>query len=156
MEYKAKDKYFSMLRAYEKLKKISTNNGNTISLTDPNDVADNFFTICYHFKDWLKKDTSINLVENVEDFIKKSKSLVLAADYCNSFKHAGLNREPRSGKVIEKVNRHIRLDLTPTGFVGSGRLELTISGEKYDSFLLATECLKEWEQFLKKSKVSFI
>lgn len=154
MEYKAKNKYTTMLRSYKLLKQISTNNGNTIALTDPNDAADNFFNNCYHFKDWLKKDASISLKEDVEEFITKSNSLSIAADYCNISKHGGLDKKPRSGKILENSNRHIRLDLTPTGFVASARLELTISGVKYDTYLLATKCIKEWKKFLKRNKVN--
>lgn len=43
MEFILKDKYFSMKRAYERLKKISTNNGNSISTTDAKDATEEFF-----------------------------------------------------------------------------------------------------------------
>lgn len=154
MEFNAVDKYRSMLRSYGRLKKIETDNGNSIGNTESRDAVEDFFNQCYHFKDWLKKDKSISLAFDVEEFISESHSLSLAADYCNTFKHAGLNRA-RSDKNLEKINTHINFDLTPRGFVASSRLELTISGEKYDAFKLATECLKEWETFLGLNKISF-
>ncbi len=155
MEYEAKEKYYSMLRAFERLKTVSTDNGNRISNTDPQDTAEDFFNQCYHFKDWVKKDSALVLAQDIEDFINRSKSLSLAADYCNSFKHAGLDRESRSGQVFEKMNRHIRFDLTQRGFVASGRLELTIGGKKYDAFSLATDCVEEWDNFLKLNQIQF-
>lgn len=155
MEYNAKDKYYDMKRSYERLKKINTDNGNSISNAAPKDTTEDFFNRCYHFKDWLKKDTSIALAENVENFISKSNTLSLAADYCNSFKHAGLNKKSRSGQELEKMNTHINFDLKPTGFVVSARLELTISGNKYNAFSLATDCMKEWDSFLEQNQIRF-
>lgn len=155
MEFDAKDKYYSVLRSYERFKTINTDNGNSISNTDPRNAAEDFFNQCYHFKDWLKKDSSVVMHQKVEDFIRGSKSLALAADYCNSFKHAGLDREPKSGQEFEKMNTHITFDLTPRGFIASGRLELTIGSKKYDAFSLATDCVKEWDSFLKQNQIQF-
>jgi len=96
-----------------------------------------------------------SLTANVEDFISKSNALSLAADYCNSFKHGGLDKNSRSGQELEKMNTHINFDLTPTGFVASARLELTIGGKKYDAFSLATDCMKEWDSFLEQNQIRF-
>lgn len=155
MKYKAHNQYRTMLRAYQELERISTNNGNKISFADPDYEVRNFFIHCYHLKDSLKKDSTIALQEDVEKFITESNSLSLAADYANSFKHGELDRKTRSSKVLGKTNKHLRLDLTPTGFVGSARMELTISGEKYDAFALATECINEWNNYLARNKVLF-
>ena len=156
MEFNAVDKYRGMLRSYDRLKKIETNNGNTIGNTESRDAVEDFFNQCYHFKYWLIKDTSMNIEkENLENFITQSSALSLAADYCNSFKHAGLDGEPRSGKDIQKINTHINFDLTPKGFVASSHLEITISDQKYDSFKLAEDCIKDWNLFLEKNQVIF-
>lgn len=151
MNYDAKDKYYSMKRSFERLKKINTDNGDCISNTDPRDATEDFFNQCHHFKDWLKKDSSITLVEDVEGFISMNDSLSLAADYCNSFKHGGLDKKSRSKQKLEEINTHVNLDLTPRGFVASGRLELTIDDKKYDAFSLATDCMKEWDNFLEQN-----
>lgn len=155
MEYNAKDKYYGMKRSYERLKKINTDNGKSISNTEPKDATEEFFNQCYHFKNWLKKDTSINLAQNVEKFINESSSLSLVADYCNSFKHAGLNKKSRSGQKIEKINTHVNFDLMVDGFVASAHLEITINGKKYDAFSLATDCMRDWDNFLKKNHIQF-
>lgn len=154
MEFNAVDKYRSMLRSYDRLKKIETDNGNAIGNTESRDAVEDFFNQCYHLKDWLKKDKNTNLYTDIEDYINKSHSLSLAADYCNTFKHAGLDSN-RSNKNLEKINTHIKFDLTPRGFVASSRLELTISGEKYDAFDLATKCIEEWDIFLRLNEIVF-
>lgn len=155
MEYNSKDKYYSMKRSYERLEKINTDNGNLISNTDPKDAAEDFFNQCYHFRDWLKKDSSVTLVNNIEEFINNSTALSLAADYCNSFKHAGLDKKSRPGQELEKMNTHVNFDITPRGFVASARLEFTIGGKKYDAFSLAIDCMIEWEKFLKQNQIKF-
>ena len=155
MEFNPKDKFYGMKRSYERLKKINTDNGNSISNADPKDATEDFFNQCYHFKDWLKKDSSITLAEDIENFISENDSLSLAADYCNSFKHAGLDKKSRSGQEIEKMNTHVNFDLTPKGFVASARLELTIGGKKYNTFSLATDCIKDWDNFLERNKIKF-
>ena len=153
MEYRAKDKYWSMIRAYERLKRVSTNNGNSISNADARDSAEDFFNQCYHFKDWLKKDSEIKLTSDVEKYISESSSLSLAADFCNSLKHAGLDKSSRSGKNLEMINTHVTFNFMPTGVFTSSQLELTISGGKYNVFELATNCIREWDEFLKLNEV---
>jgi hypothetical protein len=155
MEYNAAEKYRRLLRTYGVLERISTDNGNSISNTDARDAVEEFFNQCYHFKDWIKKDPSIKVGQNVEEFINSSLAMQLAADYCNSLKHAGLDRVSRSGKTIERVNTHMKIDLTSRGFVASSRLELTISGQSYDAFKLATECVEAWEKYLRENNISF-
>jgi hypothetical protein len=155
MQYNAADKYLRMLRAYGVLERINTDNGNSISNTDARDAAEEFFNQCYHFKDWIKKDASIRVDQDVEEFINFSSAMQLAADYCNSLKHAGLDKRSRSGKEIERVNTHMKLDLTSRGFVASSRLELMIGGQSYDAFKLATECVRAWDDYLRKNQVSF-
>jgi hypothetical protein len=151
MEYSVAEKYRAMLRAFDILKRISTDNGNTISNRDVNDAAEAFFNQCYHLKDWLKKERPAD-AKSVEKYINTNDALSLAADFCNSFKHAGLGSSPpRSGKDIQKVNTHMRMDFTPGGFVATSTMELTISGKSYDAFTLATNCVKAWDTYLQQN-----
>jgi hypothetical protein len=154
MEYRAADKYRRMLRAYDALKRVSTDNGNSISNTDARDTAEDFFIQCHSFKDWLKKELPAGAAD-VEKYINTKEALALAADYCNSSKHAGLRTAPRSGKDIQKINTHMKLDLTPRGFVASSRLEINVSGTAHDAFELATECVKAWDAYLQKEGIVF-
>lgn len=155
MEFNASDKYNSMIRSYKKLEKIQTNNGNEISNTDSRDAVENFFNQCYHLKDWLKKDTKIKLILDIENYVNNSINLSLASDYCNTFKHAGLDKKSKSGKTLDKINTHIKFDLTSAGFVASSKLEITIDGQKHDAFDLATKCLDDWNNFLKLNNIVF-
>ena len=155
MEYRTADKYRRMLRAYDVLKRVNTDNGNSISNTDARDAAEDFFNQSHHLKDWLKKDTSIKADQDIEQFINNSQCLRLAADFCNSFKHGGLNRSSRSGQEIERLNTHIKIDLTSKGFVASSRLEITISGRSYDAYKLATECVEAWDSYFRNNQIIF-
>jgi predicted DNA-binding protein len=155
MEFNALDKYKKMLRRYKRLEVISTNTGNIISDTLLKDAVEDFFNQCYHFKDWLKKDKNINLSLDIEKYINQSQPLSFAADFCNTFKHSGLNNNVRSKKNLEKMNNHIKIDSTPKGFVCSSKLELTIDGRKYDAFNLATKCIEEWNKFLDINNIDY-
>lgn len=152
MEFRIQDKVDNMMRAYTRLKKINTNNGNSISNTEARDATEEFFNQCYHLKDWLKKDTSLPPTK-IEDFISSSKSLSLACDLCNSFKHAGLDNPPRSGKHLERINTHVNFDLGSSGFIASARAEVTFDGEGVDTFVLATNCIKDWNLFFRENGV---
>ena len=153
MEFKMADKYHRTMRSYEKLRIVSTDTGNSISLSQAKEAAEEFFTHCYHFKDWLIKEMP-HLRQAVEDHISNSVPLSLAADYCNTFKHAGLDRTPRSGQHLEAVLQHTRLDLTPRGFVASAQVEIKTAGKSYRVFDLATECIRDWDAFLKAHNIT--
>ena len=154
MDFKAADKYHRMMRSYDNLRAVSTDTGNRISLSQAKEATEDFFTHCYHFKDWLIKEMP-HLKRAVEDHITNSTSLSLAADYCNTFKHAGLDKTPRSGHHLDAVLQHTRLDLTPRGFVASAQVEIkTTSGKSYRAFYLATECIRDWDAFLQSQKIT--
>jgi hypothetical protein len=155
MEYSSADKYRRMLRSYASLKRIGTDNGNSITNTDARDAAEDFFNQCHHFKDWLKKDSAVTFGQNPETFINSSPSLKLAADYCNSHKHAGLDRQSRSGKSIDRINTHMKMDITPRGFVASSWVEITIGGQSYDVLKLAAECVEEWDRYLRENRIVY-
>jgi hypothetical protein len=114
MEYKAEEQYQSMVRAYESLHALATDIGNTAVIGPAaGDAAKTFFIECYHLKDWLKKDLRIKRPQDVEDFITNSPALSLAADLCNSLKHAGFdpNKNPRSGANLNQINLAHSLDI---------------------------------------------
>jgi hypothetical protein len=153
MEFKMAVKYHRMMHSYEKLKTVSTNTGNSISLSVAKEAAEEFFTECYHFKDWLIKELP-NLKQAVENHISNSVPLALAADYCNTFKHAGLDRKPRSGQQLVEVLQHTRMDITPKGFVCSAQVEIKTATKSYRAFDLATDCIHDWNAFLESNNVT--
>jgi len=184
MNYNAEDQYQSMVRAHEALRALATNVGKTAVIGDhaAGDAAKSFFIECYHLKDWLKKDSRIKRPKDVENFISKSHALSLGADLCNSLKHAGLNKTPRSGMYLDKINMAYSLDIpasTEPGFikmtrnpsdgdtitisrsnrtgspVATAKVVLTIGGKKYEAFDVATQCVKDWDAFLATQGIQF-
>ena len=147
MNFKMADKYHRMRRSYEGLRIVSTDTGNTISLSQAKEATEDFFSHCYHFKDWLIKEFP-NLKQAVEDHINRSLPLSLAADYCNTFKHGELDRKPRSRQHLEAVLQHTKLDLTANGFVASAQVEIKTAVKSHRGFELATECIHDWDAFL--------
>jgi hypothetical protein len=152
MKFKMAEKYHRMIRSYEKLRKISTNTGNSISLSCAKEATEEFFTECHHFKDWLIKELP-NLKQTVESYISNSAPLSLAADYCNTFKHAGLDKKPRSGQQLVEVLQHTRMDITPQGFVCSAQVEIKTDAKNYRAFDLATDCIHDWNAFLRINSI---
>lgn len=183
MEYKIEEQYDSMIRAYENLRILATNIGKTAVIGDRTavDATTSFFMNCYHFKDWLKKDSRIQCPKNVEDFISNSYALSIAADLCNSFKHAGIKSDPRSGKPLEKINMAYSLDIplgsdpayiqfsrNPSdgdtitisqsiragGPVATAKVVFTLGGISYDAIEVADECVRQWNSFLESRGIS--
>jgi Zn-dependent oligopeptidase len=157
MEFDIKEKYHRMMRAFEWLERIHANNGDKISNTDARDAAEDFFNQSYHIKDWFKKDSRIT--HNVEAFINESEALSLAADYCNAFKHGGLDlkkKSSRSGKVIERIRTEVEMNFLPNGVQTSSRLDIFVDGEVIDSYALAKQCMAEWDSFLALNKIEYI
>jgi hypothetical protein len=186
MEFKVEDQYKSMIRAYNLLQKLAIDIGERVFIGDqtPLDRAKDFFNQCYHLKDWLKKDSRIKHPQEIEDMITNSKALSLAADICNSFKHAGLEKPPRSGMYINQINMDYSLDISNLSGPGSikvigtpsvgdtirirnyistekkkpkatAKLSLTVSGQKYDAIDIATQCIEEWDLFLESQNLVF-
>ncbi len=185
MEYDAEQKYQSVVRAFNKLEGLATDIGKTMIVGDhaAADAANSFFIECHHLKDWLKKDSRIKKDQDVEDAITNSPSLSIAADLCNSFKHAGLKNEPRSGKQLEKKNMAYSLDLPASGGTGhikmpenpsdgdtitvstsnrqgppraTARIFFTLGGKKYDAMKIAVGCMADWDTFLVSRGISFL
>jgi hypothetical protein len=156
-----------------------------IGSPDARDATDAFFLLCYHLKDHLKKDVAIKRPQDVEDHINKSKPLSRAADLCNSSKHAGLNTHPRSGDLLNDINMAYTLYVpaggsakvrikkvprdggtltvarvpVPTGTKAkswaTAKIILTIGAKQYDALDLATECVRDWDAFLKTHGLAY-
>lgn len=153
MNFDAQDKYKKMLRAYERLRVINTDTGNQHGNTEAIDATEDFFNQCYHLKDWLR---NIIPLTNIEIYIKDSEYLSIADIYCNTFKHAGPDRNLKPNKIIGQINTHVRFNLTNNGFVASSKLEISIGENKYNSLMLAENCIKEWNIFLNQNNLKFI
>lgn len=184
MNYSAEEQYQSMHRAFERVRALATDIGKTVVIGDhaAADATKTFFIECYHFKDYLKKDCRIATPNDVEAFVTASHALSMAADLCNSFKHAGLNKPPRSGNHLDQINMAYSLDISATTEPGMVRITripsdgdtitisrsmrigppiatakvvLTIGGNKHDAVAVATHCITDWDSFLTSKGIQF-
>lgn len=159
MEYDAEEQYQRMIRDYEALERFATNCGNVLVIGDPGpkDAAHNFFVQAYALKDWLKKDRRMQRAEDVEELINASEPLSVVADLCNSLKHAGLKKPPRSGQELSAINVSYSMLQQRLGgpFVATTRIVVTMGTANYDAFDLAAGCLRDWDAFLVKQNIVF-
>lgn len=184
MNYSAEEQYQSMHRAFERVRALATDIGKTVDIGDhaAADATKAFYTECYHFKDYLKKDSRITAPTEVETFVTASRALSMAADLCNSFKHAGLNKPPRSGVQLDQINMAYSLHISATAEPGTvsisrnpsdgdtitigrtnrigppvatAKVVLTMGGTKHDAVAVATQCLTDWDSFLASKGIQF-
>lgn len=79
-------------------------------------------------RDLLKKWCQVNSVRfRGDDLIRDNADVAIVHDLCNSEKHFGLDRPPRSGRIPELQNLHKQLVLTkgPNSSMACVRFELT-------------------------------
>ncbi len=108
-----------------------------------------FFMNCYHFKDWIKNDSTVavSIQQQVEAHIKSNRSLKLCADICNSLKHLHLKRR-RSNENPMFGRKKFRLVLGQEPPTISLKYEVDTTTGPIDAFSLATECIDAWDSFL--------
>jgi len=117
----------------------------------------------------------------VEKWINSSNFLSIAADLGNSFKHAGLDKPPRSGNAIDQINMAYTINIPPgctakvefgenpvdgdtitfthfpeKGVLSTGRVVLTINGKTYEALDIAEKCIKDWDAFLISQKIQLL
>jgi len=141
-----------MKRRYERFCVINT--GQVHSSTSEFYIDDiySFFQDCYHLKDWLKNDAAVNNAtkERVEDYVTSRRSLSLCADLCNSLKHLSRTRSNRSNENPSFGMKTIELTIGPKPTTASFKHQIDLQGGgSVDAFTLASECVADWETFLK-------
>lgn len=152
MEFDIGEKYRQMKRSHKKLVGIGTDTGGNISNVEAKDAAEDFFAQCYHFKDWLKKKYP-NLESDVEQHINGSIALSVSADFCNTFKHAGLDKRPRTGEDLAHINTHIKMDYTPNGIISASHITISTSSRTFDALDIASQCIDDWDSFLRNNSI---
>ena len=163
MKFNWREKYAKMMRGFERLERIYTDTGSSISTDDAREATENFFSHAYHLKDYLKRAFP-EKAQRVEDCVTASRALSLVADLRNSFKHGhdvktrctDHEKEtgvPASGGLV-RINTHTKIDLTPTMSQCSQRLEITFENGTFDALDLATETVKAWDDFLAVEGIS--
>ena len=109
-----------------------------------------FFICCFHLKDWLKADRSVDAVvrKAAEDFVNANVFLKLCADLANGSKHMVLDRFVRverglvlaSGPEVSTYSRQC-IDSVPTIDTADGRV-------LFPAGLVAGMCVDAWDEFL--------
>jgi hypothetical protein len=130
-----------------------------------------FFQDCYHLKDWLKNDSTIDDKtkgkngDNIEKFVRSNIELQLCADLANRTKHLELlkervdkNIETRSiafhGPTISIKNKNGK-EVYNSG-PGKSNIEyfIQLSDKKYYEVLdIARKAVGLWEGFLKNNNL---
>ncbi len=144
------DQYKRMKRSYATFADIDRGRIHDRASESYDDEVFAFFLNCYHLKDWIKNDGSVGLAaqNSVESFINTSHPLKLCADICNAHKHLKL-KSPRSNENPRFGKKHYAFlgDVAATTI--SVKYEIETSTGTVDAFTLATQCIDEWESFIR-------
>ncbi len=108
-----------------------------------------FFMNCYHLKDWIKNDPSLNQIEcKVEPYINDNECLQLCADICNGHKHLRLDKN-RSRQNPQFTVRHYHAQIgSPEGQTMQIAFEVNTSSGVRDAFEIASQCMVAWRDFV--------
>jgi len=110
-----------------------------------------FFVNCFHLKDWIKNDESVEVeAKEIEEFVKNNKELNLCRDICHGIKHLKLTT-PRSGQDPKFGLREFNLRLGKSPTTISVKYTIDTSSGPIDAFELATKCLQAWESFIQSN-----
>ncbi len=149
------EQYERLQRSYDRFREINSRLADKVS-SDYDVYA--FFMHCYHLKDWIKNDASVksrmpNLGTDVEQFINESEALGLCADLCNSLKRLELDRSHSSApRIFGRRRYHFELNIGSRSSIKLQWLVERNNKPPIDAFELATECIAEWDKFLRRLK----
>lgn len=113
------------------------------------DNAWSFFIHCWHVRDWIKYDPTIDpaIRTSILKAAETSRALQICADVANGRKHLKLDRPPRVGAEFESL----RASWTSLGGTWTIGLYMQIGGDQKDVIdvpSLAWDALRSWEQIL--------
>ena len=117
------------------------------------DEAYAFFLNCYHLKDWIIQDDTVNFANKqatTEEFVSNNKYLSVCADICNRVKHLKLIKSPRSGKEPTFTRADYGLELGGPEARIRVKYEIDTAHGPMDAFELATNCLQAWRDLINK------
>lgn len=147
------NQYNRVKRWYERFISTSTNKIYDMPTDYYQDDLYAFFINCYHLKDWIKNDPEIpgKVKNDIENFITKTEELSICADICNGSKHLKL-KTPRKNSNTKVQAKHFSL------YLGQGPIihieyDIESDGKIYDAHLLATKCLRAWDNFISKNQL---
>lgn len=115
------------------------------SLEMENDYIWSFFISCYHFKDWLERD-NIATGDEVNKYIKDSKSLSICSDVCQSNKHAYLKRTKTDDLTTRIINPLIEVEYkNKKNFIS---MSFIANNGIVNIDKLIEDCMQAWGEFI--------
>ncbi|MGA2360899.1 MAG: hypothetical protein ABSG73_00410 [Candidatus Aminicenantales bacterium] len=111
-----------------------------------------FFLFCYHLKDWIKKDPSVDkkTKTGVEDFINSTPCLLDCANLANGIKHLRLDKPPRGNRRPRFKSVHRKAHWTPESVVVVDSITMGTDEGEIEAFDLASKCLAAWQDYIDK------
>ena len=133
----------STRRWYKKLELIYHDELESADVLEKKDIIFAFFQNCYHLKDWIKNDPSLEINKQiVEDFIKGNLCFTICGAVCVGSKHL----EITDGRFKE-------YETIGTNYVLGDNKKHTFSiiydKKRIDVKKIAAECMEKWEKFIK-------
>lgn len=117
------------------------------------DVVYAFFINCYHLRDWIIKDKTVELKDKkqkVDNFIRSTTCLRICRDLCNGTKHLELDISRSSTGTQPEINkREISVELGGGENIYSINFKMKPIEGYSDAFVLATDCKNKWHEFIK-------
>jgi hypothetical protein len=148
---KSTEQYCRVLRWYQKLKAIDQGTEHDLPSEYYMDDVYAFFTNCFHLRDWMIHDSDLE-IENKEKklklFIDGSEHMRICHDLCVGLKHLIITK-PKVDSGTKVVKRRYELSLGENSPIFKAKYFVTSNERFYDTFLIATECIKEWKNFIK-------
>jgi hypothetical protein len=125
---------------------INTGIRHVIESEHYHDFVYSFFINCYHLKDWIIHDDTVDedVKSEVSKFIKNDYHMKLCAKICNGTKHLIVNPDMPKFK-----GRKHELDLGgQEGPIYRCKFKIQTSQGELDAFELATKCVTKWQKFI--------
>lgn len=143
------DQYNRMKRWYQRIK----NPGSESNFLD--DIGDAFFMCCFHLKDWVKNDESLDSKkrEKVEEFVKKSPFLKVCFSICNQSKHLVCKDPQVIGELrVKKICALHNLN-GPGATYSTVKGFIEIGDDAYEIGSFAEFCIKEWDRYFEENSI---
>jgi hypothetical protein len=133
--------YERMRRAYARLAE------SYVSSIDYDDALQHFFQDCWHLKDWIKNDASLNLNAIIEGEVDSHKALRIAADLANGCKHF-VRHTDREGAYV--TSKSVTVHLGQVRGVDVFHIVTLDDGTTLSAQAVAKEACDAWDTILRK------
>lgn len=144
------------------------------------DSTHDFFTICYHLREWVQKDEKVNTkikskIPSFENRIMQpnnlENSLLICRDLCNSFKHRKLDerRKPNDAstiinsvggaifmvpiKELQEREKGKTIHLKDEDSIFMGDFTVSFRNNQYDLGSVVKYCMHFWKTFFEENNL---